>query len=197
MLLGLTGTGKSASANTILAAAGPLWDPTQAFRSGLSSVPVTTRCEAKTVTFFKKKVTVVDTPDFLNERLSGLDAQTDECRSYCELRHSAVLLVLQLGRVTDQEVGILEKLENKLGLTIRHKTVVLLTHGEDFNGKLKKFIEDRRPLKLLVEACGNRYHVFKNTSKDPRQVLDLVKKFPDIDVFFPELARKPGFFCFF
>ncbi|XP_055358030.1 GTPase IMAP family member 8-like isoform X2 [Betta splendens] len=198
VLLGLTGTGKSASANTILAAANLLRDSSQLFKSELSSVPVTTKCEAKTITFHKKRVTVVDTPDFFNEHLSESKAQTDECRKYCELRQSMVLIVLQLGRFTDQEVGILEKLEDKLSLGIRQKTVVLLTHGDGFRGKIEKFIDDRRPLKHLVEACGNRYHVFNNTSKDPRQVLELIKKFPDIDVFLPELTeRRSHFMCLF
>lgn len=88
-----------------------------------------------------------------------------------------MLLVIQLGRFTDGEIGILEKLEDKLGWKIRKNTIVLFTHGDDLKGTVDQFIGNRSCLKHIVESCNNRYHVFNNNSKDTKQVRELFDKF--------------------
>ncbi|XP_070707127.1 uncharacterized protein [Pempheris klunzingeri] len=170
VLLGLTGTGKSASANTILAAGNSHLDPVQPFKTEPSSMPVTTQCEVKMIKKgFGIQVRVVDTPDFFHEQLKNTQAHVEECKRYCQQRKCVMLLVLQLGRFVDEEEGILEKLEMKLGVKIRDSTIVLLTHGEDLEGNLEQYIDVRAPLKNLVKSCGGRYHLFSNKSKDTKQ----------------------------
>ncbi|XP_030599118.1 GTPase IMAP family member 8-like [Archocentrus centrarchus] len=197
VLLGKTGTGKSASANTILAAgssqqsglSNAFLRKAQHFESYPSSTPVTTKCEAKKTEICGTQVRVVDTPDFFYEEESVDKEQIEECKKYCQPWQCVVLLVIQLGRFTDGERGLLEKLEENLGWRIREKTIILFTHGEDFNCDLKEFIGERSKLKEIVEACSNRYHVFKNTVRDSRQVQTLFKDFPKM---FPDFtARQP------
>lgn len=101
-----------------------------------------------------------------------------------------VLLVLQLGRFTDDEQGILEKLENKLGWKIRESTIVLLTHGEDLKENLEQFINASVPLRNIVTLCGGRYHLFSNSSKDTKQGMALIKKFPNYKNIFPNFTKK-------
>ncbi|TKS84097.1 GTPase IMAP family member 8 [Collichthys lucidus] len=139
ILLGLTGTGKSASANTILTAGNPKIDPEQLFRSEASSMPITKQCEAKIIQKPFKR---------------------------------------QLGRITDSEKEIIQKLENKLGWRIRESTTVLLTHGEDLKGSLEKHINACGALNNIVAMCNNRYHLFSNSTKDSKQVTELIKKIP-------------------
>ncbi|CAI5666233.1 unnamed protein product [Oreochromis niloticus] len=194
VLLGKSGTGKSASANTILTAGKLIGGSNQHFQSYPSSTPVTTKCEVKILEIFGIPVRVVDTPDFFYEEEHVNQAQVEECKRYCQEGHCVMLLVMQLGRFTDGERGILEKLEKSLGWRIRESTIILFTHGEDLKGSVDKFIGERSHLKRLVVACSYRYHVFRNSSKDSKQFKALVKKFPDMFPNFPTI-RTSTVFC--
>nr|XP_046231793.1 GTPase IMAP family member 8-like isoform X2 [Scatophagus argus] len=196
VLLGLTGTGKSASANTILIAGNPELDPRQLFKSQPSSLPITTQCEVKmTEKPFGVPVRVVDTPDFFHDELNNSEQQINECKKYLQQGQCVVLLVLQLGRFTDYEQGILERLEDKFGWTIRDSTIVLLTHGEDLKGDLEQFIKASAPLRNLVELCHHRHHLFNNSSRDSKQVINLIKKIPDCKNIFPKFMKRSGTQC--
>ncbi|XP_078018510.1 GTPase IMAP family member 4-like [Epinephelus lanceolatus] len=196
VLLGLTGTGKSASANTILTAGYPQLDSKDLFKSESSSMPVTTRCEVKMMEkLFKRKVRLVDTPDFFHDQLRNPQEHIDECKSYCKPGQCVVLLVLQLGRFTGIEWGILERLEKKLGWEIRRSTIVLLTHGEDLKGSLEKFINAQDRLNNIVELCGNRYHLFNNKSESKKQVTELIKKIPNYKDLFPKFSKHQNNEC--
>ncbi|XP_040915313.1 GTPase IMAP family member 8-like isoform X2 [Toxotes jaculatrix] len=191
VLLGLTGTGKSASANTILAAGNSQLDPSQLFKSEPSSMPVTTQCEVRIMEKpFGMHVRVVDTPDFFHDQLQNPQAQIEECKRYCKQGQCVALLVLQLGRFTDVERGILENLENKLGWMIRESTIVVLTHGDDLKGNVEEFVNAHAALRNIIEMCGFRYHVLNNNSKDIKQVMELIKKIPNYKKVFPKFTKK-------
>lgn len=135
VLLGKGGTGKSASANTILAAENSLQpmlpsltignsqQDSTPFKSYPSSTPVTTKCETRMMKVGSgKQIRLVDTPDFCHENKSMQEAQLNECKLYCQPGQCVVLLVIQLGRFTEGERGILENLEKLLGVTMYSRT---------------------------------------------------------------------------
>ncbi|KAF3705483.1 GTPase IMAP family member 2 Immunity-associated protein 2 [Channa argus] len=190
ILMGKAGTGKSASANTILTASTLYLGSKQIFPSKLCSMPVTTTCETIIFKKFRKQIRLVDTPDFFNNQLENPQEQIEACRTYCQPGQCVVLLVIQLGRFTEGEVGILEKLEDSFGWKIRKSTIVLFTHGEGFKSSLGKFMHEQPPLQHIVETCEGRYHVFKNTSKDPQQVTELLKKIPNYKNIFSKSGAK-------
>lgn len=193
VLLGLTGTGKSSSGNTIMTAVNPHLKPRQLFQSQPSSVPVTTRCEIKTLQKpLRKPVRVIDTPDFFHSQLGDSQQQIEECKKYCRPGQCVVLLVFQLGRFTADDQGLLEKLENALGWRIRESTIILLTHGEDLKGDPMLYINANTGLKKIFEACAFGYHVFSNTSKKTKQVkqvMALFKKIPNFQNIFPDFKH--------
>lgn len=191
VLLGLTGTGKSASANTILAAGNSRQDSRQQFKSESNSMPVTKQCEVRIMEKpFGRPVRVVDTPDFLHDELRNSQTEIEKCKKYCQPGQCVVLLVLQLGRITDREKGILKKMEDKLGLEIRESTFVLLTHGDDHKGNLLAYIDAQNDLKSIVEQCGGRYHLFNNSSTKSKQVTELIKKIQSFNNVFPDFGKK-------
>lgn len=61
---------------------------------------------------------------------------------------------------------------------IREKTIVLFTHGEDLKDmNIETFLERTDPhLKEVVRLCGERHHVFSNTSTDRHQLMELMEK---------------------
>lgn len=191
VLLGVCGTGKSASANTILLAGNPELEAGQLFRSQASSVPITTECDFKTMEKpFGMPVRVVDTPDFFHEEIKNSQQQLERCKTYCQPGRCVVLLVMQLGRFAAVENGMLEKLEHLLGWEIRYNTIVLLTHREDVKGSLDEFVQNCEVLSTIVSKCGGRFHSFSNISKDPRQVMGLFKRIPECNNVFPKFIKK-------
>uniref|UniRef100_A0A673B4W6 AIG1-type G domain-containing protein n=2 Tax=Sphaeramia orbicularis TaxID=375764 RepID=A0A673B4W6_9TELE len=191
IVLGRTGTGKSASANTILNAANSDTEFTQHFKSEFSSVPVTTKCSVVVLKEFGTLVRVVDTPDFLHEELRDEQEQLKECRKYCgPMGRYVVLLVIKPSRFTEGDIGMLEILETKLGSGIRKNTILLLTFGEQLEEDPKKYISRNANLKKLYEQCDKRFHVFRNKSRNTQQVVELFRKIPNYQKIFPKLAEK-------
>lgn len=132
---------------------------------------------------------VVDTPDFFHDQTKNSEGHLKVCKAYCQPEQSVVLLVFQLGRFTDLEIGILEKLENKLELMIRDRTIVLLTHGDELKGSLEQYINRCPPLMEIIKSCSS-YHLFNNKSKDTKQVIELIKKIPNSKNMFPKFAKR-------
>lgn len=153
-------------------------------------MPVTTKCQPLIVTKFKTLIRLVDTPDFFYDETENFEAELEVCKKYCQPGRCVVLLVIQLGRFTNGEEGLLEMLEEKFGWRLRESTIVLLTHGEGFKGSVENFINERTHLRHIVSECENRYHVFKNTSRNVKQVTELIKKFPNYRQIFPMIKKK-------
>lgn len=190
VFLGLRGTGKSASANTIMLAENPALEQKQLFISNASSLPVTTECSFKVMSSkCTSPVYLVDTPDFLHEELANVQQHLQKCRTFFQPGQFVVLLVMQAGRTTDSEKDLLEKLEILLGWKLRECAIVLLTHKEDLIGTVQEHVKNDVDLRAIVESCGGRCHAFSNKSKNRKQVVALIKQIQNVNSNCPKFRK--------
>ncbi|KAL7859041.1 hypothetical protein SRHO_G00141880 [Serrasalmus rhombeus] len=171
VLLGNVGAGKSESGNTLLGSSH--------FLSELSGSPVTQQCEAQTVTLGGKRIMVVDTPGLA----ATMDLNTTKEKLLQCLQLSApgphvFLLVIPLGRFTQEERDTVERLIEVFGQKLYMFTIILFTFKRK-NTSIKEYIgRAEGSFQQLVQKCGSRYHAFSEnpSKKDQEELLAKIDK---------------------